>query len=138
MDKKISEFPVATGVSATALIPIVNAGVNETLTIGVLSLNLPNFGNKGLTKNLVVAATVAAIPVTAALVTLPLSVTPYTLAAGTDGQEICLVSLDTNTVTSPASYFTSILLGSGSSITLMYIASISKWIPKSYHNATLT
>lgn len=137
-DKKISEMLVATTLLATDLIPIVTGGVNKSVTGGVLSLNLPNIGNKGITKNIVVSSTTNTIPVTASLVTLPVSVTPYTLPAGTDGQEITIISLGVNTVTTAFGYVTSIGLITGSSITLVYLQSISKWIPKGYHNATLT
>ena len=100
MDSKISQFPMALVVPVGALMPIVVNGVNQIVTTGVFSLNLSNLGNKGITKNAVVVATVATIPLTASLVVLPVSVTPsFTLAVGSAGQEIKLVAIDPVTVT---------------------------------------
>jgi hypothetical protein len=53
MDSKISDFPVATGTSVADLIPIISGGLNKTVTVGIFSLNLPNLGNKGISKNIV-------------------------------------------------------------------------------------
>lgn len=134
MDSKISQFPIASTVPAGALLPIVVAGVNQIVTAGVFSLNLPNLGNKGITKNAVVVATVAAIPVTASLVVLPVDVTPsFTLAAGTAGQEIKLVAISPVTVTTQ---LLSISMGIKSSITLVFAS--GEWIPLSQHNCTIT
>lgn len=136
MDQKISEFPSATGLLAADLIPIISAGGNKSITAGVFALNLPNLGNKGITKNAVTPVTAGvAILLTKTLVTLPTASTAYTLANGSDGQEITLVAQASGiTVTPASSMFTSVSMGNGSSLTLMFVGDL--WIPKSYHNCT--
>lgn len=137
MDAKISDFLSLSVVSAADVLPIVSAATSRKVTVGVLTLNLPNIGNSGITKNKPVAATGVAIPLTGTVVTLPVSVPSYTLANGSDGQEITLVSLGVNQVLPVSSYVTSIAMGNGSSITLVYILSIAKWIPKSSYGCTV-
>lgn len=137
MDSKISEFPVASIVPVGALMPIVVSGANQVVTAGVFSLNLPNLGNKGITKNVVTTATVAAIPFTTTLVVLPVAVTPsFTLANGGDGQEIKLIAFDAVTVTPNSSTVASIQMGNNSSVTLVFVS--TKWVPLSNHNCTFT
>lgn len=125
MDSKISEFPVAATVAATAIIPVVVDGVNKSLSVGILSLNLPNFGNKGITKNVVIQASGAAIPLTGTLVTLPVLGVSYTLQNGSDGQEITLVSLGNNVVVVGS---VQINMSNESVVTLLYLNTLSKWI----------
>lgn len=111
MDKKITQFPVAATIVATDLIPIVDSTTNDTalmnkvITAGVLSLNMPNVGNKGISKDLPVSVTPGAIPLTASV--YKLSAGAYTLAAGTDGQTITLVASAGCTVAVTASTFSS-------------------------------
>lgn len=125
---------MASVVPVGALIPIVVNNVNQVVTAGVFSLNLPNLGNKGITKNAVVVATVAAIPLTASLVVLAVEVTPsFTLAVGTAGQEIKLVAIAPVTVTAQ---LLSISMGTKSSITLVFVS--GEWVPLSQHNCTIT
>lgn len=123
-DKKISEFPVASTVLATDVLPIVSAGANKGITAGVFALNLPNFGNKGITKNTPVAPSTAAIPLTATVVKLPIGAT-YTLAAGQDGQELLIVALSVgSTVTTTGSTFASASFTNGGLLQLIFITGI--------------
>ena len=135
-DKKISELVVASNVLAADLIPIVSGGLNKSISAGILALNLPNLGNKGITKNNVVAAISNVIPLTVSLITLPPSGAPYTLGVGSDGQELTIVSSGANTVSPIAAAFATILMSSSSSVTLIYINSMSKWIVKSFYDCT--
>jgi len=136
-DKKISELLVATTALGIDLIPIVSGGVNKSLTVGILSLNLPNVGNKGITKNLPVVAALVAIPLTSSIVVLSTPDLQYTLGAGVDGQEVTLVTSGTNVVVPIASYFTSLQMVPGGSVTLLYLTSLSKWIIKSSNGVTV-
>jgi hypothetical protein len=136
-DKKISQFPVATTISAVDIVPIVSGAVNKIVTIGVICLNLPNIGNTGITKNTVNNVVSTAIPLTKTIITIDGNIVPYTLGAGADGQEVVLVALGDCTVLPINADFTSIGMASGSSIVLMYIGSLAKWVPKSYHNVVL-
>lgn len=136
MDSKISAFPVASTLSAAALIPMVVGGVNQVITIGVLSQNLPNVGNKGITKNVVTASDTTNIPLTTTLVVIPASVTPYVLPNGVGGQELKIVSTGASTVNITSSLVSTISMVSDSSVTLVFIA--TRWVPLSYHNCTLT
>ena len=137
-DKKISELLVATTALGADIIPVVTGGINKSLSVGILSLNLPNLGNKGITKNLPVTALVPAIVLTSSIVILPVSGTPYTLAAGVDGQEVTIVSLDANTLVPISSYFTSLQMTHGASVTLLYLTSLTKWICTSSNGVTFT
>lgn len=138
MDSKISAFPVSTAVLPLDIIPVVTGGFNKRVTVDFLASNLPNLGNNGISKNAVVSASAAIIPLVNTVVTLPTLVAPYTLPNGSGGQEIVLVSLGVNVVVPTSSLVTSISMVNGSSISLVFIGSISKWVPKSYHNCTLT
>lgn len=133
MDKKISEFGVATTVSAADLIPIVSSGINKSVTAGVLSLNQPNLGNKGITKNTVVVQTVAALPLTSTVILV--DNLAYTLATGSDGQTITLISSGSCSLTCSA-YFTSVSLVQSSTLTLIYSSVLTKWVVQSSHNCT--
>jgi len=135
-DKKISELLVATTALGADLIPIVTGGANKSLSVGILSLNLPNVGNKGITKNTPTTALTTVIAMTSTIVVLPISVPPYTLGIGVDGQEVTLVSQDVNTLVPISSYFTSIQMTSGSSVTLIYLTSLAKWVCKCSNGVT--
>lgn len=140
MDKKISELAIANTIIGGDLIPIVTGGVNKSVSAGVFTMNQPNIGNKGITKNAPIQA-VSGTPIalTSTLVVLPATGTPYSLPNGVDGQEITLVSAGVCTVVPISSLITNIILNAGSTITLVYLeGTINKWVPKSYHNATLT
>jgi hypothetical protein len=135
MDKKISEFAVATTVITTDIIPIVNSGNNKSVTVGVLSLNLPNLGNKGITKNVVVQNTALAIAITSSLANIPMNVLPYTLANGADGQEITIVSGTANTVTTGTNTF---LFDVNASVSLVYITALTRWFVKNSYNVSIS
>jgi hypothetical protein len=135
MDQKISQFPVATDILAPDYISILQSGLNKIITAGVFALNLPNFGNKGITKNNPVVASIAAIPLTSTIVVLPVAVPAYTLAAGTNGQEVTLVSRGANVVTLTGGTWTSATLTTNSTITVLY--ETNHWVVKSSHLATI-
>jgi len=137
-DKKISELLVATTALGADLIPVVTGGVNKSLSVGILSLNLPNIGNKGITKNAPVSVTVAAIPLTASVVVLATPDLQYTLGTGADGQEVTLVTSGTNVVVPIASYFTSLQMTSGASVTMIYFTLLSKWVVKCSNGVSFT
>jgi hypothetical protein len=126
-DSKISELPVATTVAVTDILPIVSSGATKSITVGTLSLNLPNIGNKGITKNVVTPVTVQAIPLTYTIVTIPESLLPYTLANGTTGQELVIISEGTNTVDATT---ISIDMVTDSVVTLIFTG--TKWVVKSF------
>lgn len=135
MDQKISQFPIATDILAPDYIAILQGGLNKIITAGVLALNLPNFGNKGITRNTPIVASVPAIPLTATIVVLPVAVPAYTLAAGTNGQEITLVSRGTNVVTLVGGSWTTATLTTNSTITVLY--ETDHWVVKSSHLVTI-
>ena len=137
-DKKISQFPVSTTVIVTDLVPIVSGGANKVVTVGTIALNMPNIGNNGITKNMVTAVTSTTIPLNKTILTLDSNIVPYTLGVGGNGQEIVLVALGACTVLSNSSYFTSLGMDADSSIVLVYVDSVSKWITKSSHNVVFT
>lgn len=138
MDSKISEFAVASTLLATSLIPVVETGVNKVITAGVFSSNLPNIGNKGITKNVVTPVSVQTIPLLNTVYHLASAGTPYILPNGTDGQEIKLISSTTNSILpTSALNIASISMNVGSSITLIFVGSLSKWVPLSVYNCTL-
>lgn len=138
MDSKISEFAVASTLTSTALIPIVDAGVNKIITGGVFSSNLPNFGNKGITKNVITLVSVQTIPLLSTVYVLPSSGTPYILPNGVDGQEIKLISSTSNSILpTSALNISSISMNVGSSITLIFVGTLLKWVPLSVYNCTL-
>lgn len=138
MDSKISQFPAVTTVLPTDILPIVSGGSNKTITAGVFSTNLPNIGNTGITKNLPFQVSVQTIPLVKSLYILPVSSTSFILPNGVDGQEIKIISDTANTIL-PVGLInkTSISMGAGSSIYLVYIGSSNKWYPLSIFNCTL-
>ena len=132
MDQKISQLPVASAVAATDIIPIVSSGTNQKLTVGVLSLNLPNFGNSGITKNVPVAPSNTAIPLLGTTVGLSTAAS-YTLAAGSNGQEITIF----NKINSPSTVNyggSTVTIGAKGSVTLTFLE--TAWYIKSSHNCT--
>ena len=110
MDRKISQFPANTTVLATDLIPIVSGGLNASVTAGIFSLNQPNVGNRGLSKDVAVTAAPGALALTSTVFKLAGA---YTVGAGADGQYIELVALSTSTVTVAGFGFTTINIPSG-------------------------
>jgi hypothetical protein len=138
MDAKISEFAVASTLSAAALIPIVDAGTNKVITSGVFATNLPNIGNKGITKNVVLQVSTQTIPLLNTVCYLSGAGTPYILPNGVDGQEIKIISGTSNSILPTAALnIASISMNVGSSITLIFVGSITKWVPLSVYNCTL-
>jgi hypothetical protein len=91
MDQKISQLPAASDALATDVIPVVSNGANQKMTIGVLSLNLPNFGNKGITKNTSVSPVDTTLPLSNSLIEINIA-TNYSIANGASGQEITIVN----------------------------------------------
>lgn len=124
-DTKISEFVVTSTVNSTDIIPIVSGGDNKSVTVGVLTLNLPNVGNKGMSKNAPNRPSTPVIPLTATLVTLPASGTPYTLGNGQDGQCMVIIGLGNCSFTTLTDSY---VLTTGQKLTLYYIGYINKWV----------
>lgn len=131
MDSKVSDLTPATIVLATDVIPLASVGstISYKLSIGVLTLNMPNFGNKGITKNVITSASSIAIPLVGTIITLPETLVPYTLANGTAGQELVLISLGTNIVNIASGSVPSLNLVLDSVVTLIFIG--TKWVIKS-------
>jgi hypothetical protein len=134
MDKKISDFDNASTLNGGDFIPIVSGSNNKKITAGVFSLNMPNIGNKGITKNAVTIPLTQVIPTTSSLISLTDVPTTYSLLAGGDGQEITIVSMGNNTILSTSSYVMSIDMVAGSTVTLVYVL---KWAVKSSFNCTI-
>jgi hypothetical protein len=137
MDKKISEFVAASTLLGNDIIPIVSAGVNKSISAGLFGMNLPNFGNKGISKNVVTPVMTNTIPVSVTLCVIPTNLLPYTIPNGVDGQEITIISTGNNSITLSNGYISVINMVAGSSLTLTFITSIGKWIPKSYHGISI-
>lgn len=136
-DKKISEFPVSTGILATDLIPIVTGGVNKSVSVGVLLQNIPNLGNKGITKNVVTQATAQSIPVNVSTVILANLGTFYILPNGVDGQELTLLSDVPSVVNVASGQMLTLTFIQGSVANLIFIGAINKWFLKSSNNVTV-
>jgi hypothetical protein len=129
MDKKISEFVIVTVLDGTELVPLAKAPANQVIS----TLNL---SKAVATLSRVISAPIGTvIPVTALNVLIPVSIPAYTLGAGTNGQEITILSDTVNVVT--FSTGTATFSASGS-ITLMYVVSLTKWIPLSTVNVVLS
>jgi len=126
MDSKISELPVSSTLLGADILPVVSAGATKSITAGVFSLNLPNLGNKGITKNVVTTISSDPFPVTGTLVVLQENILSYSIPAGTPGQEITIVSSSVNSI--DINTGTIINLIQDSVITLLYIG--TKWIVK--------
>lgn len=132
MDQKISQFNAASTVAATDILPIVSEGANLKLSIGVLSLNLPNIGNSGITKNVPVSPSGTTISLLNSLVGLSVAAT-YSLAVGGPGQEITIV----NKINTPSNLnygSGSVTIGARGAITLVCID--ASWFVKSSNNCT--
>lgn len=123
MDSKLSEYPEATNISSTDKFPIISANANKIVSAGVLFQNIPNIGNKGITKNVVTSPTSVVLPLTGTLINLPFSALPYTLGSGVSGQCLVIVSNGINTLQFGSKTATFPVDGS---ITLHYIT--NKWI----------
>jgi hypothetical protein len=133
VDQKISQLASASTLAATDLIPIVASGTNQKITAGVFCLNQPNIGNSGITKNVPLVPSGAALQLTGTLVSITIAAA-YTLGAGLQGQEVLIVN------TSPASAsvafnVSTATLSSKGSIGLVYIG--SEWFIKSSYNCVI-
>lgn len=126
MDAKISALPVSIAPVVSDIIPVASSGTTKGLTVGVLALNMPNLGNKGITKNVVTSVSTTSIPLTGSLFVLPVSGTPYTLANGVSGQEIVLVSEGTNIVNVASGLIVNLI--ADQVITLIFVG--TKWLVK--------
>lgn len=126
-DRKISEFPVATAVNAIDIIPVVSGGANQALSIGVLALNLPNVGNKGITTHSIVAAPVQNIQLTKTVVYLTNIGVDYILPNGNDGQVITIIAPVAGVVSIVNGYAMNITFSVGGSATLIYSSALNKW-----------
>lgn len=134
-DKKVSELVSATGVDASDLLLVASGGVSKKLTVGMLASNLPNVGNKGITKNVPVSTLVTDVPLTSTVVKL--SLTSHTLAAGNEGQEITLIGSGNNVVSLTGAGVSTITMpADGSTCTLVF--SSAKWYVKSYFLTSFT
>jgi hypothetical protein len=136
-DRKISEFPVATAVTAVDIIPVVAGGVNQALTVGVLALNMPNVGNKGITTHSIVAGAVQTLPLTKTVVYLTDIGVNYILPVGNDGQVITIIAPVAGVVSIVSGYATDITFSVGGSATLIYSTALTKWTILSLHNASV-
>lgn len=135
MDQKISEMTSAAGLLAADLIPIVSGGVNKVISGGVLSQNLPHVGTTGIFKLVPAVQSGAAISLTRSTSVLP-NGGAYTLASGTDGQVIYLLSQGVCTV-----QFNSVETASFTAkgtLTLLYVSSESSWFVLTARNVVLS
>lgn len=135
-DSKVSALVPASNVLATDAWHIARAGGDLQLTAGVFAANLPMVGNKGTTKNSVVAAFTAPsnIPLTAT--TIRLASGTYTLPAGSQDQEVRLLFTASATVNIVGQGFTSIAGVIGSTVSLVF--DVNKWYILSSHSITST
>ena len=138
MDAKFSDFPSAQTIGVTDFLPIVRGGKNQTITAGTLFLNIPNVGNKGISKNVVVSVvgTNSTIPLTGSLINIGVSQTGFTVPNGSDGQELVIISASANALYFTSAFVTTVLMGIGSSLTVVYLAALNKWVIKSQHNCS--
>lgn len=123
MDSKLSTFPEVTEVGIFDKIPLLASGTNKLVTVGFLTQNMPNIGNKGITKNAITLPTSVALPLTGTLINLPYSALPYTMGAGVPGQCVVIVSNGINTLQVSGKTMTFPVDGS---VTLYYIS--TKWV----------
>ena len=132
--KYIIDFPLSReGKSATIRsVWIIRNGENFVVAAGVYSLNQPNHGNKGITKNAPMIAT-ADIPQTGTLVLISNAALTYTLANGSDGQSLTLVSTVAKSLMVSGLLVTFI---NGSSLTLVFTG--GRWCITSAFNCTIT
>ena len=134
-DRKISEFPVATAVAAVDILPVVSGGVNQALSVGVLALNLPNVGNKGITTHSIVAGAVQTLPLTKTVVYLTDIGVNYILPVGNDGQIITIIAPVAGVVSIVNGYTDSISFSVGGSASLIYSTTLNKWTILSLYQA---
>ena len=132
MDQKLSEMSPVSSLTPADIIPIVTGGVNRVVTAGVLGSNLPNLGTGGMTKFAPFTQTAVAINLTKTVINLTPSETPYTLAAGTEGQVLILLCSGSASVAFPLSE--SLTFSPRGSAILMYSGS---WYVISNNNAVL-
>lgn len=138
MDSKFSDFPKAQSIGVTDFFPIVKDGDNQTITAGLLFLNLPNLGNKGITKNAVVVASGASVPLTGTVVVLEPSEAPYSLVDGSNGQTIIIVGAGDLTI-HPQSFGNQVIgMNAASTITLMFVSALGQWVCLSNINCEFT
>jgi hypothetical protein len=133
MDQKLSEMSPVSGLTPGDIIPIVTGGVNRTVTAGVFGSNLPNLGIGGMSKFVPFTQTAVPLNLTKTVISLTPSATPYTLAAGTEGQVLILLSPGAAIVTFNSTE-TATFSAKGSLI-MVYSGS---WFVISNRNATLT
>lgn len=140
MDAKFSDFTTAQTIGVADFFPIVRNGQNQTITAGTLFQNIPNIGNKGITKNAIVsvAGSNTTIPLTGSLINLAISQSGYTVPNGSDGQEIVLVSAGANSIYFTSAFVTTVRMGVGSSLTVVYLSNLAKWVIKSQYNCTFS
>lgn len=140
MDKKISQFAIANSIVAGDLIPIVDSTVaqdavkNKSITVGLFASNLPNVGNKGISKDLPVVATPGTLVLTSTI--YKLSTGAYTLPAGVDGQTITLVATAACTVSTTNSTFSIASFSINGIAKLRFISGIG-WIVESSNSVTI-
>lgn len=132
MDTKASQFPILNYIEPEDRVFIITAdGKNRLIT----AINLSSGINK---MNVIgeVAGTVISLDSVSVLLMTPFI--PHTLQNGSDGQEITLIGgVDDVVVDFDTSYITKAYLNLSSTITLIYVSALSKWVVKSHHNATL-
>lgn len=133
MDGKVTEFTQLTNILPTDILYLIRSSTDNFVTLNTLASNLPNIGNSGTTRNAVGIATGAVLPVTGSLVYLPILVSSYSVPSGLAGQELTLVSAGANTVVFSGTTATMV---AKSTVTLVYIPSISSWVVKSFYNTT--
>ena len=137
MDSKFSALPVVVTPTATDMVPVVVAGVNKIVTVGVLANNMPNIGNKGITTNAVQISGVGAIPLTKTVFRLN-TVGAYTLASGSDGQELKIIGGITGaTVSFTSSQLSSASFNIGGVLSLIFATGLG-WMIVSKNNVTTT
>ena len=136
-DKKISEFVAATDIAPTDILPLVSGIVNKKVTVGLLSLNMPNVGNKGISKNLIFQPSTLNIPLTSTVYNLQPNASPYILGSGADGQEITIVSQASNIVNVTSGSMVSLTFTQFGTATLIFVSALSKWLLKSSYNVNV-
>lgn len=139
MDKKISELPAATSVTATDVLPLVTGGVNKKVSVATLarSVNTPVFSDI-VYNPLTPLVYVSTIQLTADVVSItdnPLHA--YTISAGTPGQSITIFATEATSVVYPNSLTTNMVLSftPGGIVDLVYIGGM--WRVK-YSNGITT
>lgn len=139
MDKKISELPAATSVTATDTIPLVSGVLNKKVSIATLTRSIKTPVFVEITFNpLTPLVYESAIPVSADVVSITDNpVHKYTLAAGVSGQVITIYATEPTSVVFPNSLTTNMVLSFSANgiVDLVYIAGM--WRVK-YNNGIAT